>query len=218
MNEKIRLYVNELFEDTPNTKKVNDLKDEIISNANDKYNDFISEGKSEKEAFDKVIQEIGNVDELLLEIKRESPINSHLDDENRRKTALVVAVSVGFYFLSLIATIVADELGLPDFVTASSFLALAGIATCILIYHFMSKPKYNKYEDTIVEEFKEWKGKKDNHKEIKKAISSIIWSLTVIIYLLISFTFHNWHISWIIFLIASLIENIINLIFKLGDC
>ena len=32
----------------------------------------------------------------------------------------------------------------------------------------MTKPKYTKYEDTMVEEFKEWKGKKDKNKEIKK--------------------------------------------------
>ena len=56
MNEKIRVYVNELFENAPNTKKVNDLKDEIISNANDKFNDLISDGKSEKEAYVNVIQ------------------------------------------------------------------------------------------------------------------------------------------------------------------
>ena len=87
----------------------------------------------------------------------------------------------------------------------------------MLIYHFMTKPKYTKYDDTIVEEFKEWKGKNDKIKEIKKAIDSIIWTLTVIIYLIVSFTFGIWYISWIIFLIASLIENIIKLIFKLGE-
>ncbi len=217
MNDKIRVYVNELFENAPNTKKVNDLKDEIISNANDKYSDLISDGKDEKEAYDKVIQEIGSVDELLKEIERENPINSSLDDANRKKTALVVSISVGLYFLSLISLIVLDELRMPDFVMASAFFTLAGIPTCLLIYHFMSRPKYNRYDDTIVEEFKEWKGKKDKHKEVKKAISSIIWSITVIIYLLMSFHFGNWHISWIIFIIACLVENIVNLIFKLCE-
>lgn len=215
MNEKIRIYVNELFENAPNTKKANDLKDEIISNANDKYNDLISEGKNEKEAYDKVIKEIGNVDELISELVRENPISNNRGEEQRKKTALIVSVSVGFYILSLISTIVLDELGMPDFVTASSFFVLAGIPTCLLIYHFMSRPKYNKYDDTIVEEFKEWKGKKDKDKEVKKAINSIIWSITVILYLLISFNFGNWHISWIIFIIACLVENIISLIFKL---
>ena len=114
MNDKIRVYVNELFENAPNTKRANDLKDEIISNANDKYSDLISDGKTEKEAYDKVIQEIGNVDELLQEIERESPINSSIYDANRKKTALIVSVSVGLYFLSLISTIILDELGMPD--------------------------------------------------------------------------------------------------------
>ena len=57
----------------------------------------------------------------------------------------------------------------------------------------------------------------NKNKEIKKAIDSILWTLTVIVYLIISFTFGIWYISWIIFLIASLIENIIKLMFKLGE-
>lgn len=217
MNDKIRVYVNELFENAPNTKRANDLKDEIISNANDKYSDLISDGKSEEDAYNKVIQEIGNVEELLQEIERENPINNSFEDINRKKTAFVVSISVGLYFLSLISLIVLDELRMPDFIMASAFFTLAGIPTCLLIYHFMSRPKYNKYDDTIVEEFKEWKGKKDKNKEVKKAISSIIWSITIIIYLLMSFNFGNWHISWIIFIIACLVENIVNLIFKLSE-
>lgn len=217
MNDKIRKHVNELFENAPNTKRAYDLKDEIISNANDKYNDLISEGKSEEEAYNQVIQEIGNVDELINELVKNNPINKESNMEAKRKTALTVSISIGIYILSVISVIVLDELKMPDFITASSFLALVGISTCLLIYHFMSRPKYSKYEDTIVEEFKEWKGKKDNSKEIKKAINSILWTLTVLIYLLISFVFGIWHISWIIFIIAALIENIINLIFKLGE-
>ena len=217
MNEKIRKEVNSLFENAPNTKRANDLKDEIISNAEDKYEDFIKQGKTEEEALKTVIQEIGNVDELIEELNKNNPIHSEYREEARKKTGMTVSICVGLYILSLITCIVLDELGMPDFITASSFLAIAGIATCILIYHFMTKPKYIKYEDTMVEEFKEWKGKKDKNNEIKKAIDSILWTLTVIIYLIVSFTFGIWYISWIIFLIASLIENIIKLMFKLVE-
>lgn len=218
MNEKIRKEVNNLFENAPNTKRANDLKDEIISNAEDKYEDLLKQGKKEEEAFSTVMKEIGDVDELIDEINKNNPIHTgeHME-EARRKTGLVVSVCVGLYILSIITCIVLAELEMPDFITASSFLALVGIATCILIYHFMTKPKYIKYEDTMVEEFKEWKGKKDKNKELKKAIDSILWTLTVIIYLLISFTFGIWYISWIIFLIATLVENIIHLLFKLGE-
>lgn len=217
MNEKIRIYVNNLFKDAPNTKKVNDMKDEIISNAIDKYNDLIAEGKNEKDAYEKATSEIGNVDEIVSELAKENPITRQYYEKSRKKTAFIVSISVAMYILSLISCIVLDELSIPDFIIASSFFTLAGIPTCLLIYHFMSKPKYTKYEETMVEEFKEWKDKKDNNKEIKKAISSILWTLTVLVYLLVSFAFGIWYISWIIFIIAVLIENIINLLFKLGE-
>ena len=217
MNEKIRIEVNTLFQNAPNTKRANDLKDEIISNAEDKYEDLIKQGKSEEEALQVVMKEIGNVDELIEELNKNNPIHTQYVDEARKKTGLIVSICVGLYILSVIACVVLDELGLPDFITVSSFLSIAGVSTCVLIYHFMTKPKYTKYDDTIVEEFKEWKGKNDKNKEIKKTIDSIIWTLTVIIYLIVSFTFGIWYISWIIFLIASLIENIIKLIFKLGE-
>lgn len=61
MNEKIRKEVNNLFEDMPNTKRVNDLKDEIISNSEDKYEDLIKQGKTQEEALKTVINEIGDV-------------------------------------------------------------------------------------------------------------------------------------------------------------
>lgn len=215
MKEEIRKYVNNLFKGAPNTKKVNDLKDEIISNTTDKYNDLIKNGESDKDAYEKAIKDIGSVDELVDELIKENPINKEQHEEDRKKTALVVSVSVGFYILSLIAVIVLDELKLPDFIAVSAFLVLAGIPTCIIIYYFMSKPKYTKYESTMVEEFKEWKGQKDSDKEIKQAISSILWTLTVIIYLAISFIFGIWYISWIIFIVAALVENIINLVMKL---
>lgn len=217
MNEKIRIYVNDLLKNAPSTKKVNDMKDEIISNAIDKYNDLVAEGKSEKEAYEKVTAEIGNVDEIVSELAKENPITREYYEKSRSKTAFIVSISVAMYILSLIACIVLDEFNMPDFIIASSFFTLAGIPTCLLIYHFMSRPKYTKYEETMVEDFKEWKDQKDSNKEIKKAISSIVWTLTVIVYLLISFSFGIWYISWIIFLIAALIENIINLLFKLGE-
>lgn len=217
MNEKIIKEVNTLFESAPNTKRANDLKDEIISNAEDKYEDLLKQGKKEEEAFKTVIDEIGDVNELVEELNKNNPIHKEYVGEARKKTGLTVSICVGLYILSLIAVIVLDELSMPDFISASAFLALAGLSTCILIYHFMTRPKYTKYEDTMVEEFKEWKGKKDKNKELKKAIDSIIWTLTVIIYLLVSFTFGIWYISWIIFLIATLIENIIHLLFKLGE-
>ena len=75
MNEKIRKEVNTLFENAPNTKRANDLKDEIISNAEDKYDDLIKQGKKEAEALETVMKEIGDVDELIEELNKSNPIH-----------------------------------------------------------------------------------------------------------------------------------------------
>lgn len=215
MNEEIRKYVNTLFEKAPNTKRMNDLKDEIVSNANDKYNDLIKDGKEAKEAYNEVTVEIGDVEELIQEINKNNPINEAEVAENSKKTAFVVATAVGLYILSLVSVIVLAELQMPDFITVSSLFIIAGIATCMLVYHFISRPKYSKYDETMVEEFKQWKNQKDKNKEVRKSISSILWTLTLIIYLFISFAFGIWYISWIVFIIAGLVESVIDLLFKL---
>jgi hypothetical protein len=39
-----------------------------------------------------------------------------------------------------------------------------------------------------------------------KSVSSLLWLAITIIYLLVSFTTGAWHISWIIFLIGSFVQ------------
>jgi multidrug efflux pump subunit AcrB len=213
--EKIRKHVEELFSEAPKTKKIKELQEELIVNLEEKYNDFIKDGVDEKQAYNDVVSSIGDIDELIADFK-EPQLNIN-KDEVRRKNALVVSICVGLYIMCLISVIVLSEMGMPDAIIASSFFGIAGISTCILIYHFMSVPKYKKVDDTLVEEFKEWKQQKTKTSELRKGISSILWTLIVVIYIVICFTFSAFHISWIIFLIGVIIQNIINLIFKMRE-
>lgn len=214
MNEKIRHHVNQLFKNAPNTKRVNDLKEEIISNASEKYTDLINEGKISNDAYEIVVAGIGDVGELIEELNRNSYTNNEYSLKQNKKTALIVSICVGIYILSLISITVLSELNIPDFIVVVAFFALIGVATCILIYHFMSRPRYNKYDDTMVEEFKEWKKQKDQNNQVKSAIHSTLWTLTVLIYLFISFRFNMWKVSWLVFVIAVLFSNIIELVFS----
>lgn len=65
MNYKLRDYIENLFENAPRTHKVYDLKDELLTNLNDKQDDLIRDGKSEEEAFKIVTVSIGDIHELL---------------------------------------------------------------------------------------------------------------------------------------------------------
>ena len=48
-----------------------------------------------------------------------------------------------------------------------------------------------------------------------RSIKSAIWSVITILYIIISFTTHAWHITWVIFLVGAAIEKIIQAIFEL---
>ncbi|MCL1935247.1 MAG: hypothetical protein FWF57_02565 [Defluviitaleaceae bacterium] len=49
----------------------------------------------------------------------------------------------------------------------------------------------------------------------KRHIRELIYLLAVIIYLLLGFYLNLWHPGWIVFLLATLIENTINSTFKI---
>lgn len=62
--ETIKNYLENMFSRLPNTPEVQKAKYELYQMMEDKYNELISEGKSDNEAIGVVISEFGNLDEL----------------------------------------------------------------------------------------------------------------------------------------------------------
>ena len=94
---------------------------------------------------------------------------------------------------------------------------LIAAATGLIIYTNMSRPKYNKQDDTIVEEFKEWQSTKSSNYRAYKSIKSAITSITVVVYLLVSFLTFQWWITWIIFLIGGAVEKAVKAYFEMKE-
>ena len=69
MKEKIRQHFNQIFADAPKTRKALDLKQEMVQNAMDKYDDMVADGYSEEDAYQNVIESIGDVSELFTEVE-----------------------------------------------------------------------------------------------------------------------------------------------------
>ncbi len=215
MNDKLYRYVNNLFEDAPKNKKTYDLKEELLSNLDAKYTDLMSDGYPEDEACNIVISSIGDVDELINRLNSPDEFNSDLIDERKKKSALLVAVAVGLYILSPCFIIIFDILSLNEDLGIIPMFICIAIATGILIYTGMTSPKYLKKDETLVEEFKEWKAANSENVRIKKSITSAMWITIVAIYLVISFYFNAWPFSWIIFVIGAAIDQIISAAFDL---
>lgn len=207
MNEKLRHYIDDLFANAPSTVRAVELKEELFQNLTDKYNDLLAEGKSEESAFNIAIASIGDVDSLISGLTGEKrPEN----EKSKKRSAILVAIAISLYILCPVPVILLQsEIGVMGL-----FLFVA-VATALLIYNGVTRERYVKADDTMVEEFKEWK---QNNKQKNKAVDAIIgsfWLIAVCVYIVVSFMTGAWHITWIIFLIAAAVASMIKGLFML---
>lgn len=119
----------------------------------------------------------------------------------KRKTAKVLSISIFLYFLSIIWIILASSFeSMSDEFMVSIFLLICAIATSMIVYHFVSIPKEKEKNDKLE--------KQNPHKRI----DSIIAMIFTVIYLYISFITGAWYITWILWIVYSIIIEIIHLI------
>lgn len=223
MKEKITQYFNQLFEDAPKTRKALELKREMTQNALDKYEDLLQDGYSEQDAYQNVIQSIGDVTELFEEVEEKNLLM--LPEKDRRKRAMIKSVAIGLYILAGVVffavEMIAEMPGSGWFNYQGLGIVLAGLIciapTIMLIYAANMYPEYNrKSEDMdMVEEYKHMKLRSSRDRAIMGAISSIIWTLALVLYFIISFTTSAWYITWVIFLIAACVQSVAVLVVNL---
>lgn len=220
MNERIRKHMDMLFETAPKTRKAMDLKEEMTRNASDKFDDLISEGYAEEEAYQNVISSIGDVSELFEELEEKSLYT--MTEEQRRKKAVLTALSVGLYvFAGVVFFLFVWMDGFLRLRTDLSTLGLVIAAavcippTCILVYVANLYPDYKKREDSLVEEYKERSSSSKRERAIRSSVSTIIWMATIILYFLVSFMTFAWYITWVIFLMGACAQAIAVLVFSI---
>ncbi|HHU12955.1 MAG TPA: hypothetical protein GXZ64_06975 [Clostridiaceae bacterium] len=213
MKEKLTEYLDRLFDETPPTKRAVELKEEMYRNMLEKYDDLLAAGREPQDAFDLVIASVGDPTELFRSLANEDQIQQNA--EQKKRSALRTAIAVMLYILSPIPLITLAALAGQPIVGLVLLLTMAAVATGILIYDYMSKPTYNAKDETMVEEFRAWSSGTKRIKQTRDAVSSALWSLTVAIYLLISFSTGAWHITWIAFIFAAGVQTMVNLFFNL---
>ena len=215
MEDKLRRYIEGLFEETRPTRKAIELREEMVQNLEDKYKDLLAEGKTPEAAFNIAVAGIGDVSSLLRQLDEGFLSEPEIEryERARRKSAMLTAVAVMMYIISVLPVFVLNELGVPhaEVIAIPFLLIVVAAATGLLIYNNMTKPKSYKEAETVVEEFREWQSDTQSRKQMRGAISGALWSLIVVLYFIISFTTHAWHITWVIFIVGVLVESLINI-------
>ena len=213
MNKRIEAHVNALFANTSKESYVLDIKEELLANLNEKYDDLITSGKSEDESYALVISGIGDIDNLLKDIGQ-SPQYQPLEiEKNQQKRGILISIGIALYILSIIPVIFFDQFSFSEF-GVMLMIFICAVATGFIAYgNTISKVNYSKIDNSFVEEYKEKVSINNDRNKLKGALSSSLWSLIVVLYFLISFLTNWWHISWIIFLIGACIQQLILYVF-----
>ncbi|MDX8047589.1 permease prefix domain 1-containing protein [Gracilibacillus sp. S3-1-1] len=74
--KKIKHFVNELFEDMPDSEQKNAVMEEVIQNLEEKVWDLMEQGKEEEDAINKAIVDFGDVEDLKQELGGKQPVKS----------------------------------------------------------------------------------------------------------------------------------------------
>ena len=136
-------------------------------------------------------------DELLTGIKKET--KTVVDTKEKR--AKGIALGVLGYFVAVVWIMISIPVMMMNPVVAAGvFILICGVATYIIIYTCMT--------------YKKGEAVKEKNPVIKR-INNIIEIICFITYMIISFKTMAWHITWIIFIICGLLEEIVKLIFEL---
>lgn len=220
MEERIRKHIRELFAGAPKTRKAMELEEEMAQNAIEKYQDLVSEGCQEEDAFRNVISSIGDVTELFEGLKDRDPLA--MSEEDRRKRAVLNAAAAGLYIFAGVVLVVSMGINAAyDFMGEGNLFGLALAAlicippTCMLVYAANRYPSYQKKEDNFVEIYKETVSRRNKEKSIEASVSVIVWMATLTLYFLISFVSQRWDMTWIMFLMAGCAQAVVSLIFSL---
>ena len=120
---------------------------------------------------------------------------------NNRKSAKTISLSIVLYILSTVWIIFATATLNKPILGVCIFLIIIATATGLLIYNAILNKKEKK--------------KKTREEELVSQINEIITIFILVIYFIVSFTTMAWHITWILFIINVLIEEIVKLIFSL---
>ncbi|MDL2327589.1 permease prefix domain 1-containing protein [Ruminococcaceae bacterium OttesenSCG-928-A11] len=224
IRNEIRREIELLFADAPKTRAAWELQEELLANCMERYDDLTRDGMESNEAVRTVVGSIGDVNELIGSLPDEDGmVGFAWDAQRRRNSALTVTIAVGLYILAGVTLLLGGALvglvgsGVPGVIGVVCAGVLCIIPTCMLVYNAYRYPKYERKKDTVVENFKQWNNDSAKAKSIRGAISSMLWTLTVVVYLLTSFLTGAWHITWIMFLVSACLESAITLFFKLKE-
>ena len=201
MREQLIQYVELLF---AGARDCEDIKQEILQNTLDRYDDLVASGKVPEAAYRLAIAGIGDINEILGTTVPSTVVTHPVQEQDDSDTPwkkLLRAIAVGLYILCPLPLIVLGDLGM-DIPGLCGTLGIVAVATVMI----MLGAKKEKPDEQDEQEAPQ--------SELSKSLVGLIWALGLGVYFLVSFTTGAWHITWVIFPILGALDSLVSAIIR----
>ncbi|MGN0517500.1 MAG: permease prefix domain 1-containing protein [Acutalibacteraceae bacterium] len=215
MKDKLNKFIDALFINAPDTQATRDAKEELLSNVNAKYDDYIASRKDEETALNLTIASIGDISDILTSLgskvgntsntTNEAPHQANEQEQQsvKKRSAAIIAIAVMMFIISPVPLFI-----FPDVSGLCGLLIMVAAGVGLLVFNGIisksSEDCSSNSEKIIFDELEELEDNKSN-----KSLIATLWFAIVAIYFIVSFATMAWHITWIIFLLGPAVQNII---------
>lgn len=207
MKEQLISYVNLLF---VGASDCDDIRQEILQNTLDRYDDLIAEGKAPEAAYRLAICGIGDINEILGQNPCAQPLYPAPGTPAKRDTPtkkVLRAVAVALYILSPLPLIVLADTGLEIY-GLCGVLTFVAVATALIM---LGAPSREDPEAPV-------KASVIPGQATRRSIGSVLSTLMLILYFLLSLVTGAWAVTLLIFPIGWAAKGLIWAILDLKEC
>lgn len=195
MREQLIQYVELLF---AGARDCEDVKQEILQNTLDRYDDLIAEGKVPEAAYRLAITGIGDINEILGSQPSHAapqPNQSGPEVDSDKYRRLQRGIAIACFILCPVPLLLCVVEG-QVMIGITMMLVLIAVGTMLMVVSGKDQAQLPR-----------------RHSSLFVSIAmSLLWPLTTIVYFLISFSTGAWHLTWLVFPIAGAISAVIRAI------
>lgn len=211
MREQLIQYVNLLF---AGVADADEIKQEILQNTLDRYDDLIAQGKTPESAYRLAISGIGDINEILGSTPAAprqtstAPQNSIPAKAMSVGSKVLKACGIALYIICPIPLFILELVGMPT-IGLCGTLGIVAVATVLMVLSSRDSGSKQKAANPQAMDTPE--------KELRKSVGSLIGTIGLVVYLILSFLTGAWYITWLIFPILGAVRGLVFAIMDLKE-
>ena len=200
MKKELNRKIEELCE-SAGTEAAREMAGELTADLDKRFDDRVAAGMSELDAYRDILRNVDQIEQMLRSLPQDA------DAETAMKSRRAGEKRLKFYL---------DKTSEVMWVSSLIVFFLIGFIGHTWKYAWLIF-LWSTIGQIILEMTENYNKKRNLNKAMRDGISGILWVGTVIVFFLTGFAMHLWKFNWLLFLVAVVIQILLDAILKEED-